>query len=122
MWLFGSTAYTYIPAEVSTSKLQPRSVKVQLLGYYGHEAYKLLDQDTGKVLKSRDVIFEEGEINYAKQPEPTRFDIKEDLFSTNSQQPLQHTKASEYPENKGTKTLKPVSIVPQPHDMPSLHL
>ncbi|KAF7768677.1 hypothetical protein Agabi119p4_7920 [Agaricus bisporus var. burnettii] len=56
---FGSTAYAHIPVEVHSSKLSPRSVKLTLIGYYGHTAYKLMDRTTGAVYKSREVIFEE---------------------------------------------------------------
>ncbi|KAF7778932.1 hypothetical protein Agabi119p4_3277 [Agaricus bisporus var. burnettii] len=56
---FGSTAYAHIPVEIHNSKLSPRSVKLTLVGYYGHTGYKLLDRTTGAAYKSRDVIFEE---------------------------------------------------------------
>ena len=49
------------------SKLYPRSVKTSLLGYFGRGGYKLLDKQTGSVFRSRDVIFIEGNTNYATQ-------------------------------------------------------
>jgi hypothetical protein len=57
---FGCTAYAKIPVEVDGGKLAPRSIKCVLIGYFGHDAYRLLDKSTGKMLRSRDVIFEEG--------------------------------------------------------------
>ena len=65
---FGATAYVYIPSDLNLSKLFLRSVKVSLLGYYGHNGYKRLERSTGTIFKSRDVIFEEGETHYVKQP------------------------------------------------------
>ena len=54
--------------DLNLSKLSPRSVKTALLGYFGHNGYKLLDKTTGTVFKSRDVIFEEGTTHIARQP------------------------------------------------------
>lgn len=65
---FGSTAFAHIPLDLGLSKLGPRSVRVVVIGYFGHEGYKLLDRSTGSVYKSRDVIFEEGRTNIAQQP------------------------------------------------------
>ena len=62
---FGTTAYAHVLAELNTSKLHPKSLKVYLIGYYGHEAYKLLDRSTEEIFKSRDVIFKEGSTHYA---------------------------------------------------------
>jgi hypothetical protein len=57
---FGCIAYAKIPVETDGGKLFPRSVKCVLIGYFGRDAYRLLDKSTGKVYRSRDVIFEEG--------------------------------------------------------------
>jgi len=95
---FGATAYAHIPAELNTSKLHPRSVKVCLLGYYGHEAYKLLDQATESVFKSRDVIFEEGQTHFARQPVPTRFSEEDDPFPITAQHEPDKTNPSENTE------------------------
>jgi len=59
LWPFGTTAYTHIPLDLNISKLQPRLVKATLLEYYDHEGYKLLDQTTGIIFRSCNVIFEE---------------------------------------------------------------
>ncbi len=56
----GSTAYAKVPKETNPSKLDPTSVKYTLIGYFGRDAYKLLDRATGKVVKARNVVFEEG--------------------------------------------------------------
>ena len=57
---FGCIAYAKIPVETDGGKLAPRSIKCVLIGYFGHDAYQLLDKTTGKLFHSRDVIFEEG--------------------------------------------------------------
>lgn len=57
---FGCAAYAKIPAEEGGSKIEDRSIKTTLLGYFGRGAYRLLDRATGKIFKSRDVIFDEG--------------------------------------------------------------
>ena len=57
---FGCVTYAKIPKEHGVSKLEPCSIKTVLIGYYGRGAYRLLDQLTGRIIKSRDVIFEEG--------------------------------------------------------------
>ncbi|PPQ91524.1 hypothetical protein CVT25_008792 [Psilocybe cyanescens] len=56
----GSDAYTKIPKEVNPSKLDTVSIKYVLIGYYGRDTYKLLNKATGEVVKSRNVVFEEG--------------------------------------------------------------
>ena len=63
------------------SKLFPRSVKVALLGYFGHDSYKLLEKNTGAIFRSCDVIFEEGITHYARQPTSISFTDKNNLFS-----------------------------------------
>ena len=57
---FGCVAYAKIPVEIDGGKLSPRSIKCVLIGYFGRDAYRVLDKSTGKVYRSRDVIFEEG--------------------------------------------------------------
>jgi hypothetical protein len=57
--VFGSTAYTWIPAAKRT-KLDPKSKKMMLTGYSDtHKAYRLVDVDTDKVSFSKDVVDEE---------------------------------------------------------------
>jgi hypothetical protein len=55
---FGCTCYAHVPVEISPSKLSPRSVKLTLIGYFDHAGYKLLDRSTGKMFRSRDVVFD----------------------------------------------------------------
>ncbi|KAJ3493089.1 hypothetical protein NLJ89_g11094 [Agrocybe chaxingu] len=57
---FSCTVYAKIPKEVNPSKISPISIKYLLTGYYNCNTYKLFDRHTGKVIKSCDVIFEEG--------------------------------------------------------------
>jgi hypothetical protein len=57
--VFGSTAYTWIPAAKRT-KLAPKSKKMMLTGYNDtHKSYRLVDVDTDKVRFSRDVFIDE---------------------------------------------------------------
>jgi Reverse transcriptase (RNA-dependent DNA polymerase) len=57
---FGCTAYARVPEEVIGGKLNDQSIKCVLLGYFGRDGYRLLDRSTGRIFRSRDVIFEEG--------------------------------------------------------------
>ncbi|PPQ94056.1 hypothetical protein CVT25_007497 [Psilocybe cyanescens] len=55
-----SNVYAKIPKEVNPSKLDMVSIKYTLIRYYGHNTYKLLDKETGEIVKARNVVFEEG--------------------------------------------------------------
>jgi len=55
-----------IPLDLNLSKLNPRSVKTILLGYFRYNGYKLLDKTTGTIFKPRDIIFEENTTYLAK--------------------------------------------------------
>ena len=77
---FGITAYAYIPLELNSSKLYPRSVKVSLLGYFGRNRYKLLEKSTGTVFRSWDVIFK-GVTHFVKQPSSVIFPNDDNPFS-----------------------------------------
>ena len=109
---FGTTAYAHVPAELNTSKLHPKSLKVYLIGYYGHEAYKLLDRSTGEIFKSRDVIFEEGSTHYATQPTPTRFDEGDDPFTTKLPHQLEEITTDELKDNQRSDSLPMQGIAP----------
>ena len=78
---FGTTAYAYILGDLNLFKLFPRSVKVALLGYFGHDGYKLLEKNTGAIFRSHNVIFEEGITHYTRQPTPISFTDENDPFS-----------------------------------------
>ena len=56
----GCMAYAKIPVEKGGSKLDPRSIKGILIGYFGRDAYRIYDPDSRKIIRSQDVIFEEG--------------------------------------------------------------
>ncbi|KAJ7900724.1 hypothetical protein B0H14DRAFT_3423336 [Mycena olivaceomarginata] len=49
-----------IPIVHTDGKLSMQSKKLRLIAYHGAGAYRLLDLETGKFYKSRDVFFEEG--------------------------------------------------------------
>lgn len=57
---FGCVAYAKIPKEHDTGKLGVQSIKCALIGYYGRGDYKLIDRSNGNIVRSRDIIFEEG--------------------------------------------------------------
>lgn len=56
---FGCVAYTRI-LEDKRGKLDARAMKGVLVGYYGDAAYRVWDPQMRKIVKSRDVVFEEG--------------------------------------------------------------
>jgi hypothetical protein len=58
---FGCAAYAKVAPEIDQSKLLPRSIKYVMVGYFGRSAYKLYDPATRRIIKCRDVIFEEGD-------------------------------------------------------------
>ena len=57
---FGCSTYTKIPVETDRGKLAPCAIKCTLIGYFGCDAYRLLNKATGRVYCLWDVIFEEG--------------------------------------------------------------
>jgi len=83
---FGCTSYAYVSLDLNQSKSNPRSVKTTLLGYFGHDRYKLLDKSTGTVFKSRNVIFKEEITHLAKQSTLTVLSNNNDPFATRLQQ------------------------------------
>ena len=59
--VFGSPAYVHIPAE-TRRKLDPKSVPCIFIGYAeddGTRIYKLYEKETGRIITSRDVVFDE---------------------------------------------------------------
>lgn len=84
LWPFRTTTYTHVPTEISSSKLHPRSVKLVLIDYYSHQAYKLLDRTTGAIHKSRDVIFEEERTNFTTKTVPIGLSIPDDPLEQNT--------------------------------------
>lgn len=60
--VWGCKAHVLIPGEIRTNG-QPKTREVIFIGYFEHSrAWKLYDPIDQKIIKSRDVIFEEGEI------------------------------------------------------------
>jgi hypothetical protein len=61
-----------------------------LIGYFGRDAYRLFDKSTGKMYRSRDVIFEEGIGNRTLGTQPVSNEGEIDrviLQPTNNTQP-----------------------------------
>ncbi|KMQ86061.1 retrovirus-related pol polyprotein from transposon tnt 1-94 [Lasius niger] len=60
--VFGCAAYTLVPKQLR-KKLDSKAVKMTFMGYEpGSKAYRLLNQNTGKIIVSRDVQFIDEEI------------------------------------------------------------
>jgi len=61
--VFGCIAYATLPIEIigKGNKPAPRAIKCCFLGYYGNRMYRLLDLESGKAFKARDVKFNESE-------------------------------------------------------------
>jgi len=67
--VFSATVYVYISSDLHLLKLGLRVTRLMLIGYFGVESYKLLDQETGSVYSRRNVCFEEGTVNLTKEPQ-----------------------------------------------------
>jgi hypothetical protein len=57
--MIGILACVMIPSEKHLEKLDERSKECKLLGYDGNSQYTLYELESGKVIWSRDVVFEE---------------------------------------------------------------
>jgi hypothetical protein len=58
--VWGCIAFVYIPSEKDGGKLGDRGQKGRLLGMEGRGVYRVLIPETGQVIRSRNVVFEEG--------------------------------------------------------------
>lgn len=56
--VFGCRAYSHIPKPIRGSKLADRGQPLTMIGYT-ENAYRLFDEKTGKIIASRNVIFDE---------------------------------------------------------------
>ncbi len=60
---FGCKAHVHIPKKKCT-KFNAKSLECVLLGYCEHKrTYRLLHKPTGRIIKSRDVVFDEGNLD-----------------------------------------------------------
>ncbi|EEB88899.1 hypothetical protein MPER_13074 [Moniliophthora perniciosa FA553] len=66
---FGCTAYVLIPAESGRSKLDERSIKCQLIGYDSPGIYKCKVVGSDEVVRSRHIIFHEGDGQWVSEVE-----------------------------------------------------
>jgi len=71
---------------------------VSLLGYFGHDGYKLLDKSTGAVFRSQDIIFEKGITHIAKQSNLIIFNKENNPFRLSLELKTK-TKQESTPEN-----------------------
>ena len=97
-----------------------RSVKTALLGYFGHNGYKLLDKTTDIVFKSQDVISEERTTHIMRQPTLAVLYDDNDPFIYNS---LPNNNAASSDNNASTNQI-PLSIqgiAPRPLASCDLH-
>jgi hypothetical protein len=58
--VWGCIAFVYIPSEKDGGKLGDHGQKGRLVGMKGHEIYRVLVPKTGQIIRSRNVVFEEG--------------------------------------------------------------
>ena len=96
-----------------------------MLGYFGHDGYKLLEKDNSVVFRSRNVIFEEGITHYARQPIPISFADENNPFPYRSSNQMQAIKED---QNRRLEELEqePVGpllqlIAPRPLTISKLH-
>ncbi|KAG6851894.1 hypothetical protein C0991_005186 [Blastosporella zonata] len=82
---FGCTTYAKIPKESGTSKIEAKSIKCVLLGYFGTGDYKLLDKATNQIIRSCNVIFEEGPFHSTAPQTPA--DDDDDIVHVASSDP-----------------------------------
>jgi hypothetical protein len=107
--VFGSTAYVHVLKE-KRNKLEPKSIKCCHVGYCElKKGFRAWDQGTGKVLISRDVIFQELEKGMSAGPPCGISDLIADIFDQqtqpNDRQPLSNLLSS-------TKTNRIFDLVP----------
>eukprot|EP00731_Ephydatia_muelleri_P012155 Em0006g1049a len=63
--VFGCMAYAYIPDTNRKDKLSKKAEKLRFIGYsLQTKAYRLINDDTGKIIVRRDVIFNESDFQY----------------------------------------------------------
>src|ERR1700678_2761142 len=58
--VWGCIAYVYIPSEKGGGKLADRGQKGRLMGMEGRGLYRILIRETGQIIRSHNIIFEEG--------------------------------------------------------------
>ncbi|KAJ3496002.1 hypothetical protein NLJ89_g10543 [Agrocybe chaxingu] len=113
---FGCTTYAKVPKEVNPSKIGPISVKYSLISYYDCEAYKLFDCHTGKVIKSWDVIFEEGTGHRTLPAAPPLTDSN-DIYDIFGPTPTDDTEADDGTPGKVVREALPVAPWTRPTDI-----
>ena len=65
--VFGCVAYAYVP-DRERQKLDKKARKLRFVGYCKtSKGYRLYDEDTRRIFKSRDVIFNETDLPMAKK-------------------------------------------------------
>jgi len=97
-----------------------------LLGYFGHDGYKLLEKNTSAIFRSHNVIFKEGITYYARQPTPISFTDENDFFSYRLDNQIQVIKKDRNHRIEKELEQEPVGpslqvIAPQPSTISYLH-
>jgi hypothetical protein len=70
--VFGCKAFAHVPDEKRT-KLESKSMPCVFLGYYeGTKAYRLMCVKTKRIIKSKDVVFNEGSKEIGDVPHPEK--------------------------------------------------
>ena len=113
----GCTAYAKIPTEAGggLSKLDPRSTKGKLIGYFRWDTYRIYDPETCRIYCSHDVIFEEGIGNKTLPPLPSEGGnaLVDHVVLDDPVMPNDSPSEDNHPHNKGlTPTQTPAALIP----------
>ena len=85
--IFGCVCYAHVPKD-ERKTLDSKSVKCIFLGYGSDvKGYRLYDLEKGKILYSRDVIFNETQNEFQKEEIVVRQDSQEEDFSSKIETP-----------------------------------
>jgi transposase InsO family protein len=89
--IFGTRAFVHVPKE-RRSKLDPKTMQCIMVGYCeGSKAYRLYHPDSHKIIKSRDVVFDETKSNASEHPADAPSDIVEAIPDAVSEEEEEHT-------------------------------
>jgi hypothetical protein len=91
--IFGCKAYAYVPQE-KRQKLDSKTIECTFLGYSEHKkAYTLVHRSSGRLVESRDVHFDEGEL---VEPNRVRIEteVSENEAETEEMRTLEHNESN----------------------------
>ena len=77
--VFGCVAYAHVP-DCERKKFDKKARKLRFVGYGAtSKGYRLFDERTRKLIKSRDVIFDEGVFEIVKEQPEERVSVDSDI-------------------------------------------